>query len=297
MAAAAPNSSPGGCRPASGTGTPAASRGRPAAVLPGLIAGREAAGPVRARNHGAGRGEPPPAHRDRHRGRRSPSGRAAMGVHGRFLEAAAREMAAACPGQARFLLWTLGRRRDDEFGKERICPHCFQFLLPDSRRVRLRPKMKVTPQIEKILKREAKSYKLNMRQTKLLKKYRDSKSVLLITCTSCNKTTRHFGKSRYFLATNTQNSGTPTVKSSLRTPDVKTQSAKKMTPVSCSRLGSKGNTPSSLSRTHASGQVTSSGSKTPRNSKFHFSKLKRMLNLEEKEKSQKADLKTFLTLL
>ncbi|XP_068527224.1 UPF0711 protein C18orf21 homolog isoform X1 [Anas acuta] len=194
--------------------------------------------------------------------------------------------------------WTLGRRRDDEFGKERICPHCFQFLLPDSRRVRLRPKMKVTPQIEKILKREAKSYKLNMRQTKLLKKYRDSKSVLLITCTSCNKTTRHFGKSRYFLATNTQNSGTPTVKSSLRTPDVKTQSAKKMTPVSCSRLGSKGNTPSSLPRTHASGQVTtSSGSKTPRNSKFHFSKLKRMLNLEEKEKSQKADLKTFLTLL
>uniref|UniRef100_A0A8B9ZNC4 Chromosome 18 open reading frame 21 n=1 Tax=Anas zonorhyncha TaxID=75864 RepID=A0A8B9ZNC4_9AVES len=220
-----------------------------------------------------------------------------MGVHGRFLEAAAREMAAACPGQARFLLWTLGRRRDDEFGKERICPHCFQFLLPDSRRVRLRPKMKVTPQIEKILKREAKSYKLNMRQTKLLKKYRDSKSVLLITCTSCNKTTRHFGKSRYFLATKTQNSGTPTVKSSLRTPDVKTQSAKKMTPVSCSGLGSKGNTPSSLPRTHASGQVTSSGSKTPRNSKFHFSKLKRMLNLEEKEKSQKADLKTFLTLL
>lgn len=39
--------------------------------------------------------------------------------------------------------------------------------------------MKVTPQIEKILKREAKSYKLNMRQTKLLKKYRDSKSVLV----------------------------------------------------------------------------------------------------------------------
>ncbi|XP_040404892.1 UPF0711 protein C18orf21 homolog [Cygnus olor] len=229
-----------------------------------------------------------------------PAGRAliVMGLHGRFLEAAAREMAAACPGQARFLLWTLGRRRDDEFGKERICPHCFQFLLPVSRRVRLKPKMKVTPQIEKILKREAKSYKLNMRQTKLLKKYRDSKSVLLITCTSCNKTTRHYGKSRDFLATKTQNSGTPTIKSSLRTPDVKTQSAKKMTPVSCSRLGSKGNTPSSLPRTQTSGQVTtSSGSKTPRNSKFHFSKLKRMLNLEEKEKSQKADLKTFLTLL
>ncbi|XP_074998465.1 UPF0711 protein C18orf21 homolog isoform X4 [Calonectris borealis] len=120
----------------------------------------------------------------------------------------------------------------------------------------------------------------------------------LVTCNSCNKTTRHYGKSRDFLATKTHGSGTPSIKSSLRTPDVKIQSANKVTPVSCSRLGSKGNSPSSLPRTRLSGQATtSSASKTPRNSKFHFSKLKRMLNLEEKEKSQKADLKTFLTLL
>ncbi|XP_074998462.1 UPF0711 protein C18orf21 homolog isoform X1 [Calonectris borealis] len=187
---------------------------------------------------------------------------------------------------------------DNEHGLERICAYCFQFLVPDSYRVRLRPKMKVTPQIEKILKREAKNHKLNMKQTKLLKKYRESRSVLLVTCNSCNKTTRHYGKSRDFLATKTHGSGTPSIKSSLRTPDVKIQSANKVTPVSCSRLGSKGNSPSSLPRTRLSGQATtSSASKTPRNSKFHFSKLKRMLNLEEKEKSQKADLKTFLTLL
>ncbi|XP_005041796.1 UPF0711 protein C18orf21 homolog isoform X2 [Oenanthe melanoleuca] len=158
--------------------------------------------------------------------------------------------------------------------------------------------MKVTPQIEKVLKREAKNHKLNMKQTKLLRKYKESRSVLLVTCKSCNKTTRHYGKSRDFLATRTQNCGTPGIKSSLKTPDVKIQSAKKMTPVSCSRLGSKGNSPSSLSRTRESGQTTTnSASKTPRNSKFHFSKLKRMLDLEEKEKSQKADFKTFLTLL
>ncbi|NWV12799.1 CR021 protein, partial [Ptilonorhynchus violaceus] len=182
----------------------------------------------------------------------------------------------------------------NERGLERICPYCFQFLVPDSYRVRLKPKMKVTPQIEKVLKREAKNHKLNMKQTKLLRKYRESRSVLLVTCKSCNKTTRHYGKSRDFLATKPQNSGTP----GLKTPDVKIQSAKKITPVSCSRLGSKGNTPSSLPRTCGSGQATSnSASKTPRNSKFHFSRLKRMLNLEEKEKSQKADFKTFLTLL
>ncbi|KAM4794375.1 UPF0711 protein C18orf21 homolog [Cyanocitta cristata] len=216
----------------------------------------------------------------------------------RRLLAAAERLAGVCPGQARFLLWMLRNSRANERGLERICPYCFQFLVPDSYRVRLKPKMKVTPQIEKVLKREAKNHKLNMKQTKLLRKYRESRSILLVTCKSCNKTTRHYGKSRDFLATKTQNCGTPGIKSSLKTPDVRIQSAKKMTPVSCSRLGSKGNSPSSLSRTRESGQATTnSASKTPRNSKFHFSKLKRMLDLEEKEKSQNADFKTFLTLL
>ncbi|XP_075272842.1 UPF0711 protein C18orf21 homolog isoform X2 [Opisthocomus hoazin] len=221
-----------------------------------------------------------------------------MGRQRRFLEAAAEGLAGACPGQARFLLWTLRNCRDNEPGLERVCPYCFQFLVPDSHRVRLKPKMKVTPQIEKVLKREAKNHRLNMKQTKLLKKYRESRNVLLVTCNSCNKTTRHYGKSRDLLATKARNSGTPSIKSSLRTPDVKSQSASKATPVSCSWLGSKGSSPSSLPRTCLSGQATTrSASKTRRNPKFHFSKLKRMLNLEEKEKSQKADLKTFLTLL
>ncbi|XP_008919428.3 UPF0711 protein C18orf21 homolog isoform X1 [Manacus vitellinus] len=220
-----------------------------------------------------------------------------MGRRG-SLAAAAAQLAGACPGQARFLLWTLRSSRANERGLERICPYCFQFLVPDSYRVRLKPKMKVSPQIEKVLKREAKNHKLNMKQTKLLKKYRESSSVLLVTCKSCNKTTRHYGKSRDFLSTKTQNSGTPVIKSSLKTPDVKIPSSKKITPVSFSRSGSKGNGPSSLPRTCESGQATTnSASKTPRNSKFHFSKLKRMLNLEEKERSQKADFKTFLTLL
>ncbi|XP_065523812.1 UPF0711 protein C18orf21 homolog isoform X2 [Lathamus discolor] len=219
-----------------------------------------------------------------------------------FQEVAAEGLTGACPGQARFLLWTLHNSRGKEYALERVCPYCFQFLLPDSHRVRLKPKMKATPQIDKILKREAKNHKLNMKQTKLLKKYRESRSVLLVTCKSCNKTTRHYGKSRDFLATMAQNSGTPSIKSALRTPGVKTQSANKVTPLNCSRLGSKGSTPSSFPRTRVSGQVatssaSSSASRTPRNSKFHFSKLKRMLDLEEKDKSQKADLKTFLTLL
>ncbi|XP_064017277.1 UPF0711 protein C18orf21 homolog isoform X3 [Pogoniulus pusillus] len=217
-----------------------------------------------------------------------------MGRQRRFLEAAAERMVGACPGQARFLLWTLRGSRDNERGFERICHYCFQFLVPDSCRVRLKPKMKMTPQIEKVLKQEVKNCKLNMKQTKLLRKYKKSSSVLLVTCNSCKKTRRYNGKSR---TTKTRGFGTPNSKSSLRTPDIKILSANKVTPVSCSRLGSKGNSPS-LPRTCVSrGETTSSASKTPRKSRFHFSRLKQMLNLEEKEKSQKADLKTFLTYL
>ncbi|NXD10540.1 CR021 protein, partial [Nothocercus nigrocapillus] len=179
-----------------------------------------------------------------------------------------------------------------------ICPYCFQFLVPDNHRVRLKAKMKVTPRIERVLRREAKNHKLNMKQTKLLRKYRDSRSVVLLTCNLCNKTTKHYGNSRDSLATMTHHSGTPAIRSGLKTPDRKIPSANKMTPASCSRSGSKGKSPSSLPRTFVPGQTpNNSFSKTPRNSKYHFSKLKWMLNLEEKEESQKVDLKTFLTLL
>ncbi|XP_054020203.1 UPF0711 protein C18orf21 homolog [Dryobates pubescens] len=218
-----------------------------------------------------------------------------MGRQRQFLEVAAELVAGGCPGQARFLLWTLRSSRDNEGGFEGICPYCFQFLAPDSCRVRLKPKMKLTPQIEKVLKREVKNHNLDMKQTKLLRKYRESRSVLLVTCNLCNKTTRQYGRSR---AAKTASFCTPNKKSSLRTPDVKIQSANKATPVSCSRLGYKGSSPSSCPRTRASRQeTTSSASKTPRSSKLHFSKLKQMLSLEEKQKSQKADLKTFLSFL
>ncbi|KGL73205.1 UPF0711 protein C18orf21 [Tinamus guttatus] len=180
-----------------------------------------------------------------------------------------------------------------------MCPYCFQFLVPDNHRVRLKPKMKVTPRIERVLRRETKNHKHNMKQTKLLRKYRDSRSVLLVTCNSCNKTTKHYGNNRDFLATMTHHSirTTPTIRTGLKTPDRKSPFANKMTPASCSRSGSKGKSPSSLPRTCIPGQTSNSSfSKTPRNSKYHFSKLKWMLNLEEKEESQKTDLKT-LTLL
>nr|XP_006128179.1 UPF0711 protein C18orf21 homolog isoform X1 [Pelodiscus sinensis] len=154
--------------------------------------------------------------------------------------------------------------------------------------------MKVTPRLQKLLNREAKNHKLNLKQTKLLKKYKDSRSVLLVTCNTCNKTTRHYGKSRDFLATATSRSGTPK-----STPDPKTpMSANKMTPLNHSKSGSKGKSPASASRTCMLGQSPSSSFlKTPKTTKSHFSQLKWLLNLEEKQKSQKRDLRNFLSSL
>ncbi|KAM9163444.1 UPF0711 protein C18orf21 homolog [Pangshura tecta] len=195
----------------------------------------------------------------------------------------------------RGLLCYLYSSVDKKPNRERICPYCFQFLVPDNHRVRLKPKMKLTPRIQKLLNREAKNHKLNLKQTKLLKKYKDSRSVLLVTCNTCNKTTRHHGKSRDFLATATSRSGTPKSK-----PDPKIPiSANKMTPFNHSKSGSISKSPTSASRTCMSGQSPSSSfSKSPKNTKFHFTQLKWLINLEEKQKSQKKmDLKNFLSSL
>ncbi|XP_039383467.1 UPF0711 protein C18orf21 homolog [Mauremys reevesii] len=213
----------------------------------------------------------------------------------RFLKGAARALMDTCPAEARFLMWSLQSEKDKKTERERICPYCFQFLVPDNHRVRLKPKMKLTPRIQKLLNREAKNHKLNLKQTKLLKKYKDSRSVLLVTCNTCNKTTRHHGKSRDFLATATSRSGTPKSK-----PDPKTPiSANKMTPLNQSKSGSTSKSPASTSRTCMSGHSPSSSfPKSPKNTKFHFTQLKWLLNLEEKQKSQKKmDLKNFLSSL
>ena len=62
---------------------------------------------------------------------------------------------------------------------EETCPHCFQLLVLNNSRVRLKPKAKLTPKIQKLLNREARNYTLSFKEAKLLKKYKDSTSVLV----------------------------------------------------------------------------------------------------------------------
>lgn len=62
---------------------------------------------------------------------------------------------------------------------EGTCPYCFQLLILDNSRVRLKPKSKLTPRIQKLLNREARNCTLSFKEAKIVKKYQDSKSVLV----------------------------------------------------------------------------------------------------------------------
>ncbi|XP_054983073.1 UPF0711 protein C18orf21 homolog isoform X2 [Sorex araneus] len=95
-----------------------------------------------------------------------------------YLEAAARVLRESCPGQARYLLWAYSSSQDDRGTFEGTCPYCFQLLVLDNSRVRLKPKRKLTPRIQKLLNREANNQILSFKDAKIVKKYKDSKSVL-----------------------------------------------------------------------------------------------------------------------
>lgn len=72
-----------------------------------------------------------------------------------YLDAAAWKLQESCPGQACYLLWAHSSSRDDKSSFEGTCPYCFQLLVPDKSRVRLKPTPKLTPKMQKLLNREA----------------------------------------------------------------------------------------------------------------------------------------------
>ncbi|XP_032715490.1 UPF0711 protein C18orf21 homolog isoform X2 [Lontra canadensis] len=95
-----------------------------------------------------------------------------------YLEAAAWQLHDSCPGQARYLLWAYSSSHDANITFEGTCPNCFQLLVLDNSRVRLKPKSKLTPKIQKLLNLEARNYTLSFKEAKIVKRYKDSKSVL-----------------------------------------------------------------------------------------------------------------------
>ncbi|XP_046284229.2 UPF0711 protein C18orf21 homolog isoform X2 [Marmota monax] len=212
-----------------------------------------------------------------------------------YLEAAARNLVESCPGQARYLLWAYSSSHDDKSTFEETCPYCFQLLVLDNSRVRLKPKAKLTPRIQKLLNREARNNTLSFKEAKIVKKYKDSKSVLLITCKTCNRTVKHHGKSRSFLSTLKSSHTTPTSKLSPKRPERQSPSFANFTP---NMPGSKGKSPALIFRTPTSGQSTPiCSSRSVKKGKKHFSQLKMLLSQNESQKNSKVDFRNFLSSL
>ncbi|XP_051019309.1 UPF0711 protein C18orf21 homolog isoform X1 [Acomys russatus] len=212
-----------------------------------------------------------------------------------YIEAAARGLVESCPGQARYLLWAYSSSHEENSTFQETCPYCFQLLVLNNSRVRLKPKAKLTPKIQKLLNREAGNHVLSFKEAKLLRKYKDSASVLLITCRTCNRTVKHHGKSRSFLSAMKSNAATATSKANPKTPKRK---APGFTNLSQNMSGSKGKSPSSVIRTPASGQSTPiCSSRNGSKRKKHFSQLKTLLSQSASEKSPKLDFRHFLSSL
>ncbi|XP_023594095.1 UPF0711 protein C18orf21 homolog isoform X2 [Trichechus manatus latirostris] len=104
-----------------------------------------------------------------------------------YLEAAAQKLQASCPGQAHYLLWACSSSNNAKNTFEETCPYCFQLLVLKNSRVHLKPKPKLTPKIQKLLNQEAKNYTLSFKEAKIVKKYKDSKSVLNTYIWTVNK--------------------------------------------------------------------------------------------------------------
>ncbi|XP_068109323.1 UPF0711 protein C18orf21 homolog isoform X2 [Hyperolius riggenbachi] len=213
-----------------------------------------------------------------------------------FLRKAALAMRDASPGLSRHLmsLCSIPKTRTK---KESVCPFCFQILTPDNYKARLRPKMKITRRIESLLKKEAKSHRLTLKQTKLLRKYKLSKSVLVVTCNTCKMVSKYPGETRTILA---NAPGTPQTRRNLGSPDLRTPGSSRKVNLSYSeeKLSSKTKSPVITPRSCVSAQSSpATMAKSSKKSKFHVSRLKMLLSQDEKEPNKKGDLQNFLTSL
>ncbi|XP_075442126.1 UPF0711 protein C18orf21 homolog isoform X2 [Ascaphus truei] len=215
----------------------------------------------------------------------------------KFLREAAMALKDSCPGVSRHLLSVRNSFKSVKGTEERICPFCFQFFMPDNHKVRLKPKMKITPCIQSLLRKELKSHRLNLKQTKLLRKYKLAKSVLMVTCNTCKKVSKYPGESRNILP---NGPGTPKIKRDFGSPDLRTPGSSRKVNLSYSeeKLSSKGKspllTPRSCASAHSSPVTTASMAKK---GKFHFSRLKMLLSQEKKGPNKKGELQNFLSSL
>ncbi|XP_041040057.1 UPF0711 protein C18orf21 homolog isoform X1 [Carcharodon carcharias] len=227
-----------------------------------------------------------------------------------FLKNSAFQLKETCPAEARYLLWTHQSVTGMKVKPEGVCSHCFECFLPGNHRVRLKSKKRMKWQIKKLLQCEAADWKLNLKQVRQLQKYRNSRSILLVTCYTCKETSRFYGANRTSLPVRPRiPRSLSKTKTNMKALEARTpQSTRQETSYSplLNKSGSKSKSPATTSRnkqtlqcalrTSVSAPSTSSPSlKSVKGKKLHCSRLKMLLNCEQKHENNKGTLQDFLS--
>lgn len=205
-----------------------------------------------------------------------------------------------CPEVSRHLLQGAVEATDDSKDKPRsilqssfVCSFCYQWLEPDNHRVRIRPKPRPSARVQGALRRMSRGGRV-IREKKLVKRFYNSSSVLMATCHTCNKTSRHKGMGREFITTLSRSHSAPGSTGKHKTPP----SANRATP----KMPSKDKTPVHTPRSSISSSTPGSGSsssKSPasKGKNWVVQRLSKILMREDSQGKKKGGLKDFLSSL
>ncbi|XP_034748434.1 UPF0711 protein C18orf21 homolog [Etheostoma cragini] len=208
-----------------------------------------------------------------------------------------------CPELSRFFLqWPvkanvpLKRKSSSLLQSTLVCPYCYQWLQPDNHRMRLRPKQRPSARVQSVMHRKARGKRLSLVQINLLQRFQRSSSVLMATCHTCNKTSRHKGINRDFIASLAKTHSTPGSASKHKTPQ-STHRAHPPTPKTPAKDKTPAHTPrsSTSSSTPGSGSSSSKPASKPKN--WVVQRLSKILMREDNQGSKKSGLKDFLSSL
>ncbi|XP_056256041.1 UPF0711 protein C18orf21 homolog isoform X1 [Seriola aureovittata] len=177
-----------------------------------------------------------------------------------------------------------------------VCPYCYQWLQPDNHRMRLRPKQRPSARVQSILRRKARGKRLSLVQKNLLHHFQKSSSVLMATCHTCNKTSRHKGMNRDFIATLAKTHSTPGSAGKHKTPQL-TSRSNSTTPKTPGKDKTPVHTPRSSMSSNTSGSGSSSSKPPSKPKNWVVQRLSKILMREDNPGSKKGGLKDFLSSL
>ncbi|KAF3707516.1 UPF0711 protein C18orf21 -like protein [Channa argus] len=207
-----------------------------------------------------------------------------------------------CPELSRFFLhWPVNatwKHKSDTnlLQNTLVCPYCYQWLQPDNHRIRVRPKKRPSARVQRILRRKAQGKRLSLVQKNVLHRFQKSSSVLMATCHTCNKTSRHKGMNRDFIATLTKTHSTPGSTGKHKTPQSTSRSSV-TTPKTPGKNRTPAHTPRCSISSNTSGSDSASSKPLSKPKNWVVQRLSKILMREDNQGSKKGGLKDFLSAL